>query len=168
MGSTSALRSTQSNPMRTLAKFSLVLTTICLFTSPSSAQENTWQVILLSGDMLHSCTLDSLPDVVLFARCNGESISLPVDSIASLSRLHEGGFWKGAGTGFLVGAASGAILGAILYHKPTGPYTFDFGPGVAALGGALLDRVMLTVTENKKAAPAGRNSSNEVCIVQQT
>ncbi len=75
---------------------------------------------------------------MLFATCEGRSIALPIDSIAVLVLISKGSFWKGAGAGFLLGGATGAIIGAVSYQKPTGPYSIDLGPGVAALGGGIL------------------------------
>ena len=45
-----------------------------------------------------------------------------------------------AGTGFLVGGSVGALIGLAFYKKPrpTGWFTFDFGPGVNALGGGIV------------------------------
>jgi len=92
-------------------------------------------LIRISGDTLRECTLDSLPDIVLYFTSNGKAISLPIDSIALLSRV-QGHFWIGAGVGLAVGATSGAIIGAASYKKPTGPFAIDLNPGGA--GGAIL------------------------------
>jgi len=124
--------------MQTIKTLILTIINICILNSQLSAQEDTWKLIRTSGDTLRACTLDSLPDIVLYITSNGEAFSLPIDSIATLSRVKEGHFRGGAGVGFLVGAISGTIIGAASYKKPTGAFAFDLGPGPAEAGGALL------------------------------
>lgn len=124
--------------MRTITPSILLFIGISIFPLHSSAQENWWQVIRLSGDTLSDCRLDSLPEIILYITCNGTSISISLDSIAELRRFKETSFLKGAGNGFLVGGTIGALVGAASYQKTTTPYSIDFGPGMAALGGGLL------------------------------
>jgi hypothetical protein len=120
--------------MQTIRRLLLIVTILWVTASPSSAQKNTWQLISLSHDTLIASRLDSLSETTLFATCSGRVISLPIDSIAVLVGFKEGGFWQAAGLGSLVGAATGAIIGAVTYQnqKPSigGRGADEFGYGL--------------------------------------
>ncbi len=125
--------------MQTTKTLLVIIIILCISVSLSSAQENAWKLICFSGDTISVCKLDSLPDMVLFATCICRTISIPIDSIAVLTRFKEGSFWNGAGKGFLFGAAIGAFIGFESYHKPEPkPFAIDLGPGPVALGGGIL------------------------------
>lgn len=102
-----------SNPSMPYILISVLLSSF----SASSAQAKPWQLILCSGDTLTACRLDSLHDDVLSGTCNIGTFSLPVDSIAALVQQKEGSFSKGAGTGSLVGAVAGVIIGGVIDHN---------------------------------------------------
>ncbi len=56
--------------------------------------------------------------------------------------------WRGAGIGFLAGAALGAVIGAASYQKPTkcADWCFDFGPGFDAAAGGIVLGAIGTIT----------------------
>jgi hypothetical protein len=147
--------------MRTIKTLILTIINICILSSALSARGNTWQLIRISGDTLRGCTLDSLPDIVLYVTSNGEAISLPIDSIALLSRV-QGYFWIGAGVGLLVGATSGAIIGGASYKKPTGAFAIDLGPGLAEAGGAFLGATGGFLVGGIIGASLGHNETYEL------
>ncbi len=72
-----------------------------------------WRLIDISGNELHVNSLASLSDTRLFSLRNDKSISTPIDSIAVLVHFKQGHFLLGAVIGFLVGAATGAIIGHV-------------------------------------------------------
>lgn len=125
--------------MRTIIFHLLTFTIICSSASPLLSQGNTNRIITLSGTEINSCQFDSLPGTVLFATCNGRSMSLPIDSIAQLIHYINGSYW-GAGTGFLIGGAIGAHMGKIIYEneKPEPFNPFDVGSGFAAFTGGII------------------------------
>ena len=127
--------------MKNPSKLFIVTTMLLLLFSASSAQDNTCQVILYSGDTLTACRLDSLHDNVLSATCDIRAFSFPVDSIAVLVQHKEGHFWKGAAIGSFLGAGAGAIVGYATYHKPANGWTFDLGPGGSTGGGLIIGAV---------------------------
>lgn len=75
---------------------------------------------------------------MVYLICNDSVIHISVDSLRMLTRLKESHFWSAAGYGTLAGSAAGALLSVATYHRPSGAFTVDMGPGIAALGGALL------------------------------
>jgi outer membrane lipoprotein SlyB len=66
---------------------------------------------------------------------------ISVDSIVELRKVKNSKFWKGAGIGFVTGAAAGALIGWATYEKPKhthGMWDWDFGPGFNTSVGAIL------------------------------
>jgi hypothetical protein len=116
-------------------RWTLFLLTGFLLSCPTSfAQERNWQVMLLSGDTLNACRIDSLTNNMLNVTCDSGPMSIPVDSIAALAVHKEGRFWKGAGWGSIIGGFVGAGIAASSYH-PTQTSMFDFGGLDAGLEG---------------------------------
>lgn len=116
---------------------------ILSFTYPtiSSAQTNKWTVITSAQDTLRSCIVVKLEGDVVNLFCGSSVVQISVDSLSMLIRHKESHFWSGAGYGTLAGITVGAIVGLATYHKPTGAWDIDLGPGVAALGGGILGAV---------------------------
>ncbi len=126
-------------------KIITIVSILCIFsfTYPtiSSAQSNEWTVITSTGYTLRSCTIGTLEGDVVNLVCGNSAVQIRVDSLSMLIRHKESHFWSGAGYGTLVGIAVGAIVGLATYQKPTGAWSIDLGPGVAALGGGVLGAV---------------------------
>ena len=111
----------------------LIIAILCLSALTLSAQEKIWRLTFVSHDTLTASRLDSLSDSTLFVSCNGKVVSFPIDSIGMLVGYKEGKFGEGAGFGFLIGMAAGAIIGAASYNPNT------LNPG--AYGGAILGSI---------------------------
>ena len=67
---------------------------------------------------------------------NDSVIHMSVDSLHILTRHKDSHFWSAAGYGTLAGSVAGALLAVANDHPSSGG--FNLGPGVAALGGAVL------------------------------
>lgn len=124
--------------MKKPCKFFIINIMLFISIPTLSAQNNTWQVIRLSDEIVTECRLDSLHDNVLYATCGIKAISFPVDSISALVQHKEGRFWKYAVTGSWICAGAGAIIGFATYQKPTSGWAIDFGPSGAAGGGLII------------------------------
>jgi hypothetical protein len=81
-------------------------------------------------------------------------------SLASLSRLEvsdgqRGDFWKGAGWGFLIGGAGGAVIGAVAIEDPWKGIGALLGAGTGGLLGLLIGGGIGSniITEHWKPAP---------------
>jgi hypothetical protein len=95
--------------------------------------------ILESGDS----SIRILPTAYSFERTpeviREYSRVIPIDSLTKIIKKSgsTGYTFAGAFGGIVVGAA----VGYLSYRKPTCDFCFDFGPGVDALGGALLGMI---------------------------
>ena len=119
----------------------IVFTLASTFPSISAAQINGWTVITSAQDTLGPCTIGALAGGFVYLSCDSSSMRLPVDSLKIILRQGEPHFWSSAGYGTLAGVAVGALFGFATYQRPSGSFTFDFGPGAAAFGGAILGGV---------------------------
>ncbi len=123
----------------------------------ADAQES-WNVVLTRGDTLREyIPLDVTQDLTMLK--GSDTLVVPVDSVHSVFRVSEGGFWKGAGYGALTGAVAGALVGRMSYKKPApDPNAFisiDFGPGFATIGGAIVGTLGGTVIGGIIGASSG-------------
>jgi hypothetical protein len=107
----------------------------------TTAETEKWTIITSAGDTLWSCVIGRLEGSVVNLICGSSVIQMSVNSLSMLTRHGESHFWSGAGYGAFAGAAVGALVGVVAYAKATGPYAIDLGPGVNALGGAMLGGV---------------------------
>ncbi len=80
----------------------------------------------------------------LVVQSNGDTLSVPVNLVTRLdvSRGRKTNTGKGAGIGFLLGGVVGAVIGLASYEECESQGAFscigDLGPGVNALGGAII------------------------------
>ncbi len=130
---------------KTITKLLLIVTILCISAAMSSAQEKIWRLTFVSHNTLTASRLDSLSDSTLFVAYNGKVTSFPIASIAVLVGFKVGHFSDGDGVGFLVGAATGAFIGALSCQKPKPSNSFainiDLGPGPDAMAGGIIGGV---------------------------
>lgn len=133
-------------PMPHFGRYVVWVGIICfMFASAVLARENNWQLTLANGDTISS---------VLLQRLQGDSLAISfaisdttlmkwisVESIVELRKVKKSKFWKGAGIGFVAGAAVGALIGRASYEEPEptpGDWNLDFGPGFNTSVGGIL------------------------------
>jgi len=111
-----------------------------IFANALSAQSNVWQIKLAAATMLSNVSLQNVVGDSLAISQFGQVRRIAVDAIIEMRQAKKSKFWKGAGIGFLTGAAAGALIGLATYEEPNAAdgFTLDFGPGANALGGGIL------------------------------
>jgi hypothetical protein len=89
----------------------------------------------MAGDTVIISSTSAMPTVPA-----GTAIVLGADRQLEVSAGTRRRTLKGVGLGFLLGTAAGAAIGRATYDNPgcSGDVCFDFGPGLATFGGALL------------------------------
>lgn len=127
-------------------KATIILSILCIasltYSTVSSAQTNAWTIITSARDTLRSCAIGRLEGDKVFLISGISVIQISVDSLSLLTRSKGSDLWSDAGYGTLVGSGVGALVGAASYHESAGSFAPDLGPGVAALGGAILGGVV--------------------------
>ena len=127
--------------MRIVSFLSILCVAFFTHFTVSFAQTYHWTIVTAAHDTLRSCVIGKMEGDVCNFICEKSVIHISADSLNILSRHKESHFWRGAGNGTLIGFAVGALVGVATYQNPAGSYAIDPGPGVAALGGAILGGV---------------------------
>jgi len=83
---------------------------VLLFVTHLDAQD-TWDIVLASGDTLKECQVASVSDSHAMVTTEHSNFPLAVDSIASVVRYTEGSFGTGAAYGALAGGVVGVFIG---------------------------------------------------------
>lgn len=129
-----------------MAQFTKAVFLVVFLAGISSADVNTWNLVLSKGDTLFHCKLLRVSNgMLVFSQDVVDSVS--IESLSAVFRHSEGSFWTGAGYGAIAGGAVGAIIGAASYEEPkpnpNGGYfsnlNLGFGsPALSAVGGGIL------------------------------
>lgn len=122
-------------------KTRVTLFLVFILTAPLFAQRDHWQVKFMDGSALADISLKALAGDSLTLVQGERERRFSVDALAELRHKGKGNFWKGAGYGFLAGAAAGAIIGRMTYKEPDandGEFSFDFGPEANMVGGGII------------------------------
>lgn len=102
------------------------------------SQGDTISLGLSSGQSPRGIIKSVVDDSTIVFESGGKTMMIPVDSVGFLLRRAGSYFWEGAGIGTFVGFAAGAGIGASSYSPPTPGQIVDFGPGLPAIGGAII------------------------------
>lgn len=119
--------------------FFLTISAIEIFgDSISVAQSKEWNILTSGRETIYRCTIVAVNDSLVEASHWNLPISIPVESVAVLTRdSRPSKFVAGAVAGVVVGGVVGGMVGRASYKKPTGEFAIDFGPGPAVVGGAI-------------------------------
>lgn len=149
-------------------KFKLVL--IAILFSASSIFPQNWRLILANGDTLSGVSLKKLAGDSLIISQDASTNAIPVASLVEMRNFKKSQFLKGAGIGFLTGAAAGALIGWATYDKPQpSPDSFivlDFGPGANALAGGVAGGLGGLLLGSAIGASAGKDDCYSLSSLQ--
>lgn len=110
-------------PMPHFGRYVMWIGILCfMFASAVLARENNWQLTLANGDKISSVSLQRLEgDSLAISSAFSDTTFMKwisVESIVELRKVKKSKFWKGAGIGFVAGAAAGALIGWATYEEP--------------------------------------------------
>lgn len=146
------------------------LVSIALLVSASSLFPQNWRLILTNGDTLSGVSLEKLAGDSILVSQDASINSIPIASLVEMRNFKKSQFLKGAGIGFLAGAAAGALIGWATYEEPQpSPESFillDFGPGANALAGGVVGGLGGLLLGGAIGASAGKDDIYPLSTLQ--